>query len=532
MRRLVILWAAVGFALVATGAAFAFAGPVAEPDYATLDEDTVAVVYPLLNDSDPAGGGLELIAVSSSPAGTIRIDGTAVVFTPALDFNGDAPFVYTVRSASGESSGQILFTVSPVNDPPIATDDAANASSGREVALDVLANDSDVDGDPLTISAVTGSENATVVVANGRITYTAAPAFSGVDVISYNVSDTAGATAEATVTIAVTFPPPTTSTTSPATTVPPTTVPPTIVPPLTAPPSTTSAPTMPPATTETPTTNPALVTPPVTTGAPTYVAAPAWAAPSAGLSPRAGTGNSDGLWAGVGEAFRSLYLPMLTLLVVGVVAWFLTQRGRDTTVRYAVVLIGLGDTLPVRARPGHSGEVVHHFEGSARQIEALGRPRSGEGSTWLPVASLGGQGWVEMRYLTEDVARVSFERDVVDSDLVRELRRRLKEGSTIATSPRGPIDPESFERDSGRVRLGVHATSKLAALIGDWRASYHIDGSASLAALRPPQLRNFHWISFEAPSQDPWQLFLEYHEGRPYPVAALPERAPAEAGST
>ena len=67
-------------------------------------------------------------------------------------------------------------------------------------------------------------------------------------------------------------------------------------------------------------------------------------------------------------ALRSLYLPMITLAMVGAVAWVLTQRGRDTRSRYAVVLVGLDDTLPVRSRPSHTGEIIHRFEGSARQI--------------------------------------------------------------------------------------------------------------------------------------------------------------------
>jgi hypothetical protein len=146
-----------------------------------------------------------------------------------------------------------------------------------------------------------------------------------------------------------------------------------------------------------------------------------------------------------------------------------------------------------------------------------------DGIEWLPVATSSGQGWVESQYLTEDVARATFESDLMERGIVRDLRRNLKEGSTISSSSRGVIDPEGFTRDGDRYQLGGHATARLAALLGDWRASFHVDETASIAALRPPQLRNLHWVSFEAPGVDPWQLFFEYRDGQPYPVAALPE---------
>jgi hypothetical protein len=441
-----------------------------------------------------------------------------VVFTPVPDWNGQIELAYTVRSAGGESSGQITVTVAPVNDAPVATADAVNAGSGMTTTIDVLANDGDIDGDVLRIQSVVASANATVEIEAGAISYTPSSAYSGIDEFTYVIVDPAGATAEASVTVAVTFAPP------PTTVAPPTTVPSTTVAPTTAAPTTSAAPaTTVPATTAAP----EVAVPPTTVGVPSYVAAPAWEAPRDGLVPPAGVGDV-GLVAGLVATLRSLYLPLLTLLVVGGVSWFLTQIGRRTGRRYAVILVGLGDTLPVRRRPGHSAEVVHRFEGSARQIESIGAARTVDGTVWVPVSSPGGQGWVEEAYLTEDVARVSFEEDIRGNELVRELKNKLKEGATLSTSPRGTIDPEAFCRDENRRQLGKHATTRLAELIGDWRATFHIDKTASLSALRPPQLRNLHWISFEAPGKAPWQLFFEYCEGEVYPVAALPERAPAQ----
>jgi hypothetical protein len=204
----------------------------------------------------------------------------------------------------------------------------------------------------------------------------------------------------------------------------------------------------------------------------------------------------------------------------------MSQRDTRPGRKYAVVLVGRGELLAVNEKASHDSTVVHRFDYSSRQVDVIGRRRVVDGVEWLPVATSSGQGWVESQYLTEDVARATFEADLAERDIIRELRRKLKDGATLSCSSRGVIDPEGFSRDGARRQLGAHATASLAALLGDWRASFHVDKTASIAALRPPQLRNLHWVSFEAPELDPWQLFFEYRDGQPYPVAALPENVP------
>ncbi|NND03915.1 MAG: tandem-95 repeat protein [Acidimicrobiia bacterium] len=517
MRHLLVA-GVVGLMLIGPTAAMAQgSGPITQPDTATLAEDTVVVVYPMLNDSDPDGGALELVSVSTTPHGDTRIDGRAVVFTPDENFNGTVQLTYVVRSAGGDASDEITLTVTPVNDPPEAVDDSAQAVSGTETTIDVLANDEDVEGEALSLQSVANPGNGTASISGGSIRYTANEGFAGTDFVTYVVADASGAESQGSVTISVSLPAPTTTTTTTTTT--------TVAPSTTAIPTTTAAPTttvatVPPTTVVSPTT---IAVEPGTT----LVAGPGWDAPQP-VSIESGDGNSEGFLATIVRNLRSLYLPLLTLLVVGIAAWLVSQQGRRTLRKHAVVLIGRGETLAVHERPSASSPVIHSFGYNARQVEVVGRTRDGDGTKWLPVATPAGQGFARAANLTEDVARASFEADVVDRDLVREMRRKLSSGATLATSPRGIVDPESFLRDSSLRELGRNSTNKLASLIGDWRASFHIDQSASIAALRPPQLRNFHWISFEAPGLEPWQLFFEYHDGEPYPVAALPETAPVE----
>src|SRR5262249_6715730 len=95
----------------------------------------------------------------------------------------------------------------PANRNPNAVDDAATTQQNATVNINVLANDSDPDGDPLTVSIVTGPANGSATVgANGVIVYTPATGFIGTNTIVYSVSDGRGGTATATVTITVTQP--------------------------------------------------------------------------------------------------------------------------------------------------------------------------------------------------------------------------------------------------------------------------------------------------------------------------------------
>lgn len=113
----------------------------------------------------------------------------------------------------------------PLNSDPMAVDDIATTNENTTVLIDALANDSDPDGDPLTIFLTfTGpqeSDNGTIEIVDGQIKYTPDPSFSGNDSFTYYVSDGKGGTTSATVSITVNaMPKPT----------PPPTMPPTATP--------------------------------------------------------------------------------------------------------------------------------------------------------------------------------------------------------------------------------------------------------------------------------------------------------------
>ncbi len=180
--------------------------PIAVNDSATTDEDVAVTIDVLANDSDVDGDVLSVIQVDGSADGetTINPDNT-VTFTPTLNFNGVVSLTYTIDDGNGgTATANIVITVNPVNDNPVAVNDSAMTDEDVAVTIDVLANDSDVDGDTLSIDSATTPANGSVnVTPDFQIDYTPALGFSGVDTFDYTISDGNGGLATATVTVTV-----------------------------------------------------------------------------------------------------------------------------------------------------------------------------------------------------------------------------------------------------------------------------------------------------------------------------------------
>jgi hypothetical protein len=97
----------------------------------------------------------------------------------------------------------VTVTVAPVNDAPVAVNDTASTNEDTPVTVTVLTNDSDPEGDPLTVTAASAANGTVVINADGTITYTPTANFNGTDTITYTISDGHGGTSTATVTVSV-----------------------------------------------------------------------------------------------------------------------------------------------------------------------------------------------------------------------------------------------------------------------------------------------------------------------------------------
>jgi DNA/RNA endonuclease G (NUC1) len=180
--------------------------PVANGDAAETDEDTAVNVNVVGNDSDLDGDGLSVTSVTQPAHGSAAFGGGSVTYTPAADYNGGDSFTYTVGDGHGGSaSAAVTVTVKAVNDAPAAANDAATvAEDGGANAVAVLGNDTDVDGDTLSVSAVTQGAHGSVANNGNSVGYTPDANFNGTDSFGYTVSDGHGGTATATVSVTVT----------------------------------------------------------------------------------------------------------------------------------------------------------------------------------------------------------------------------------------------------------------------------------------------------------------------------------------
>jgi hypothetical protein len=183
-------------------------GPIAVDDTVSLAEDGSALFTPLANDSDPDGDALQIVAIGTAAHGSavVNDDGT-VGYTPAANFNGTDTVTYAVSDGVRDALGSITLTVSPVEDLPNLTDDALFTPPDDPLVIDVgqdlLANDTDADGDPLSVASVTQPVHGTIADnGDGTLTYTPAAGFTGDDTFTYTASD-GDDTASATVTVTV-----------------------------------------------------------------------------------------------------------------------------------------------------------------------------------------------------------------------------------------------------------------------------------------------------------------------------------------
>jgi len=178
--------------------------PVAQNDSDGTDEDTPVEIDVLINDSDPDGDELDVQSVTQPDNGSVSHDGSEITYTPDPNFHGVDSFTYTISDGNaGTSTAAVTVTVAEVNDAPIARNDEADTDEDTPISIDVLRNDGDPDGDPLSVEAVSQPANGTVLNNGTDVTYTPDPAFFGVDTFTYAACDGNGCTALATVTVTV-----------------------------------------------------------------------------------------------------------------------------------------------------------------------------------------------------------------------------------------------------------------------------------------------------------------------------------------
>ena len=185
--------------------------PIAVDDTANVAEDNSVTINPLDND-DPVDGGevLSILSAVATSGNAAVVGGTQVTYSPPANFNGVDTIAYVISDGNGmQDTGTITVSVNPVNDAPVAEDDPVSGAinivlNTNNNAIDVLANDSDVDGDTLSIASVGSfSDGGSATISNGQLLYTPATDFTGTETFTYTIEDPSGASSSATVEVEV-----------------------------------------------------------------------------------------------------------------------------------------------------------------------------------------------------------------------------------------------------------------------------------------------------------------------------------------
>jgi hypothetical protein len=183
--------------------------PVATPQGVTLPEDSSTLI--VLTATDAENDLLTFSIVTGPSNGALStVTENTVTYTPNANFSGSDSFTFRANDGTSDSNiATVTITVTSVNDPVIAADDAATVGEDSgATAIDVLVNDSTAPdpGETLTITAVTPGANGAVAITGlgTGLTYTPSANFSGTDTFTYTISDGNGGTDSATVSVTVT----------------------------------------------------------------------------------------------------------------------------------------------------------------------------------------------------------------------------------------------------------------------------------------------------------------------------------------
>lgn len=142
--------------------------PEARDDTANTDEDTAVDIDVFGNDSDVESpvSDLRITAVSETErGGRVETQEVGVLrYEPPSNVNGEDSFTYTVTDGEDTATARVTVLIAAIDDPPIAGDDEAATDEDVAVEIDVLANDTEFDGSPLSVSEVRESSLGAEVV--------------------------------------------------------------------------------------------------------------------------------------------------------------------------------------------------------------------------------------------------------------------------------------------------------------------------------------------------------------------------------
>jgi gliding motility-associated-like protein/uncharacterized repeat protein (TIGR01451 family) len=178
--------------------------PLAGNDAYNTNEDvplTIAAAGVLANDTDIDGNALSAAVITAPATGTLALNANgSFVYTPVPNFNGVARFTYRVCDNGTPQlcdTAEVTITIRPVNDTVIAGNDTYTTPEDVPLTVtvpEVLINDTDPDGDPLTVTLIRATtQGSEIVNEEGNFVYVPNANYNGADTFVYRVCDPYGA---------------------------------------------------------------------------------------------------------------------------------------------------------------------------------------------------------------------------------------------------------------------------------------------------------------------------------------------------
>ena len=137
--------------------------------------------------SDVDGDSLTYRVVTPPAHGTLSGALPTAVYGPALNYNGPDSFVFGVSDGFVEVTGTVQIAVAPVDDPPIAANQAVTATADTTLTITLAAVD--VEGDPLAYSIVAQPAHGTLTGTGPQVYYRADGSYIGSDQFTFLASD-------------------------------------------------------------------------------------------------------------------------------------------------------------------------------------------------------------------------------------------------------------------------------------------------------------------------------------------------------
>jgi len=178
--------------------------PVANADFATVNEGASFVIDVLSNDFDPDSSILSPMVIAQPSNGTLTLnnDNTFTYTHDGSETLSDSFSYQIVDDQNLASTALVQIDINPVNDAPLTTADQIAVNEGGTVTFDVLANDADPENGLLTLVLATNPQNGQVVVnADNTITYQHDDSESGSDQFQYTAFDPQGGSTTETVSV-------------------------------------------------------------------------------------------------------------------------------------------------------------------------------------------------------------------------------------------------------------------------------------------------------------------------------------------